>query len=349
MTLPPGTVLSVRDLSIIYLTGRGAVRAVRNVSLDLKSGETLAVIGESGSGKTTLALSLVRLLPAAARIASGQVLYVRRSGVVVDVRHLPGEGLRRFRWAECALVFQAALNAFNPVLTIWEQFLDTARAHTRWNAAKVRERANELLELVHLDPDRVLPSYPHELSGGMRQRVLLALGLLLEPRVVILDEPTTALDVLTQRSIIELLRAVKQRLGFSMMFISHDLSLAAELAYRVVTMYAGRIVETAGVDDLFHRPRHPYSLGLLKAVPRLSGALGDVASIPGSPPDLVRQPRGCIYHPRCPFGADACLEIDPPLDPVDTPDHAAACLRWRAVAQTVEAQQRGAVDQVAAS
>jgi peptide/nickel transport system ATP-binding protein len=323
------------------------VQAVRNVSFDLTGGETLAIIGESGSGKSTLALSLVSLLPAGARTTSGQILYVRRSGHVLDVRHLPSEALRQFRWAECALVFQAALNAFNPVLTIWEQFLDTARAHTRWSPPTVRTRADELLELVNLDPERVLPAYPHELSGGMRQRVLLALSLLLEPRVIVLDEPTTALDVLTQRSIIELLRTIKRRLGCAMMFISHDLSLAAEIADHVITLYAGRIVETAGVDDLFYRPRHPYSVGLLKAVPRVSGALGELASIPGSPPDLVRLPRGCAYHPRCPFGMVACTEVDPPLEPVDAPDHAAACLRWLAVAQAVDAQRHGAVDRVA--
>jgi peptide/nickel transport system ATP-binding protein len=332
-------VLSVEGLSISYGTRRGPVLAVRDVSLELRRGETLAVIGESGSGKTTLALGLIRLTPRAARITSGRILY-QRGGRVVDVRTLSDGALRRHRWSECALVFQSALNAFNPVLTVWEQFLDTAGAHTRWPRSRVRARASELLDLVHLDPVRVLGAYPHELSGGMRQRVLLALGLLLEPPIVILDEPTTALDILTQRSIIDLLRTLKQRLGFSMIFISHDLSLAAELADRVVTMYAGRIVESAGVDDLFYRPRHPYSLGLLRAVPKVSGALGTVASIPGSPPDLIRLPRGCSYHPRCPFGVEACLEAEPPLEPVDAPHHAAACIRWEAVAEAADTAGR---------
>jgi peptide/nickel transport system ATP-binding protein len=184
---------------------------------------------------------------------------------------------------------------------------------------------------VRLDPQRVMRSYPHELSGGMRQRVLLALGLLLEPQVVILDEPTTALDILTQRAVIDLLASLRERLGFAMIFISHDLSLAAELAERVVTMYAGRVVEDASVADLFYRPRHPYSLGLLRAVPSVTGALGDVASIPGSPPDLVQLPPGCTYHPRCPYGIDACLAAEPSLEPVDTPRHSAACIRWEVV------------------
>ncbi len=199
----------------------------------------------------------------------------------------------------------------------------------------VRRKANELLELVHLDPERVLPAYPHELSGGMKQRVLIALSLLLGPRLLILDEPTTALDILTQRAIIDLLRDLKRKLGFAMLFISHDLSLAAELADRVLTMYAGRVVEEAKVDDLFYRPRHPYSVGLLKAVPRVSGELGLLESIAGSPPDLVRPPSGCAYHPRCPFAIDRCAREDPALVPVDAPGHTAACIRWQAVAEQV--------------
>jgi peptide/nickel transport system ATP-binding protein len=331
--LAPDTVLSVQNVSIAYSTRRGPVQAVRDVSFDLKRGETLAIIGESGSGKTTLALGLIRLSPGSARVTGGSILYAHRDGrTVSDVRTLSESALRRFRWRECALVFQAAQNAFNPVLTIWEQFLDTAQAHSNWRQREVLERTSNLLDLVRLDPNRVLGSYPHELSGGMRQRVLLALGLLLEPQVVILDEPTTALDILTQRAVIDLLAALRAQLGFSMIFISHDLSLAAELAERVVTMYAGRVVEDASVDDLFYRPRHPYSLGLLRAVPSVTGALGEVSSIPGSPPDLIRLPRGCSYHPRCPFGIDACLAAEPPLEPVDTARHTAACIRWEVVA-----------------
>jgi peptide/nickel transport system ATP-binding protein len=197
--------------------------------------------------------------------------------------------------------------------------------------------------MVGLDARRVLPAFPHELSGGMRQRVLIALGLLLSPQILILDEPTTALDILTQRQVIDLLRSLKERLGFALVFISHDLSLAAELADRVITMYAGRIVETATVADLFYRPRHPYSLGLLRAVPRVSGALGNLDSIPGSPPDLIRLPPGCSYHARCPFGIDDCLTAEPPLLDVDTPAHRAACIRWQEVAATVPSFEPAAV------
>ena len=333
-SLPAEAVLRVRNVSIAYATRRGPVQAVRDVSFDLHRRETLAIIGESGSGKTTLALGLIRLSAGAAKVTGGEILYAHRDGrTVSDVRTLSDGALRRFRWSECALVFQAALNAFNPVLTIWEQFLDTARAHTKWPNREVLDRASNLLDLVRLDPRRVLGCYPHELSGGMRQRVLLALGLLLEPQIVILDEPTTALDILTQRAVIDLLGTLRTRLGFSMIFISHDLSLAAELAERVVTMYAGRVVEDAAVDDLFYRPRHPYSLGLLRAVPRVTGELGEVVSIPGSPPDLIRLPPGCTYHPRCPFGTGACLAAEPQLEAVDNPRHSAACIRWRAVAE----------------
>jgi peptide/nickel transport system ATP-binding protein len=327
LTVP---VLSVRGLSIDYRTRRGPLRAVRDVSFEVDQGETLAIIGESGSGKTTLAVGLIRLSPPSARVTSGAIRYDDGTRAF-DVLTLDAEALRRFRWADCAMVFQAALSAFNPVITVWEQFLDTGRAHGMSDKHKVHDRTGDLLEMVHLDPKRVLSAYPHELSGGMRQRILIAMALLLDPRIVILDEPTTALDILTQRAIIDLLRELRAKLGFATILISHDLSMAAELADQMLTMYAGRIVERAGVEDLFYRPRHPYSVGLMRAVPRVSGALGSVASIPGSPPDLIRLPRGCSYYPRCPFHVEGCLEEEPPLFPVDTANHEAACIRWEAV------------------
>jgi peptide/nickel transport system ATP-binding protein len=328
-TLAPDLVLSVRGLSVEYVTRRGGVQAVRDVSFDLRRGENLALIGESGSGKTTLALTLIRLLSRSARVTGGRVLY-QRDGRVTDVLRLSQEELRRFRWQECAMVFQSALNAFNPVLKIWDHIQDTHRAHAGARREPLRQRAVELLRLVQLDPNRVLEAYPHQLSGGMRQRVLLALGLLLDPQVLILDEPTTALDILTQRAIIEVLRRLKQELSFSMIFISHDLSLAAELADRIGTMYAGRIVELGDVDDIFYRPRHPYTLGLLKAVPTLAGDVSGLASIPGSPPDLIDLPSGCKFHPRCPYALPRCQEADPPLYEV-AEGHVSACLRWQEV------------------
>jgi peptide/nickel transport system ATP-binding protein len=340
-------VLSVRGLSIAYATRRGPVQAVRDVSFDLRRGETLAIIGESGSGKTTMAVSLVRLSPRTARITKGHILY-RKGDDTIDVAALDDGELREFRWSECAMVFQAALNSFNPVISIWEQFLDTGRAHGMTRADEVRARAGELLSLVNLDPERVLRAYPHELSGGMKQRVLIALSLLLKPPIIILDEPTTALDILTQRAIIDLLRRLREQLGFSMIFISHDLSLAAELADRVITMYAGTVVERASVKDLFYRPRHPYSMGLLRAVPRVTGALGSVASIAGSPPDLIHLPAGCTYNPRCPFVIDECRDREPDLLPVDMPNHDARCIRWKHVAEVIGSSETAVAEKLAA-
>jgi peptide/nickel transport system ATP-binding protein len=338
--------LDVRDLSIDYATRRGPVHAVRDVSFDVRRGETLAIIGESGSGKTTMAISLIHLSPRSARVKHGAILY-NGAREVLDITTLADDELRQYRWSECAMVFQAALNSYNPVLTMWEHFLDTARAHGLTDRKDVKRRADEHLRLVNLDADRVLGAYPHELSGGMKQRVLIALALLLEPKIVILDEPTTALDILTQRSIIDLLRRLREKLGFSLIFISHDLSLAAELADRVVTMYAGTVVERASVEDLFYRPRHPYSIGLLRAVPNVTGALGSVASIPGSPPDLIDLPPGCTYSPRCPFAIEECRAAEPALLAVDTPVHDARCIRWQAVAATNGTAERPVVEKLA--
>ena len=332
------SLLSVRDLAIEYRSRRGPVQAVRGISFDVAPGETVSIIGESGSGKTTLAVGFIRLLPRNARVTRGEMLFDRKGGTQ-NILDMEPDELRRFRWHETAMVFQSALNSFNPVINIWSQFLDTARAHGMSDAKVVREKADELLELVHLEPGRVLRAYAHELSGGMKQRVMIALSLLLGPRLLILDEPTTALDILTQRAIIDLLRDLRAKLGFAMVFISHDLSLAAELADRVLTMYAGRIVEEARVNDLFYRPRHPYSVGLLRAVPRVSGELGALASIPGTTPDLVHPPSGCAYHPRCPFAIDRCKMEDPALVAVDSPQHTAACIRWQAVAESVGVRQ----------
>jgi peptide/nickel transport system ATP-binding protein len=321
-------VLSVQDLSVTYLTGRGQLQAVNHVSFDLHRGETLALIGESGCGKSTMNLALMRLLPSNSKIPHGNILYTKADGSIIDILTMSEKRLREFRWAECAMVFQGALNSLNPVIHVRDMIYDTARAHhTGWNKRQIRERALELFRLVRLDPDRVFNAYPHELSGGMRQRVLIALGLLLNPRVVILDEPTTAVDILTQRTIIDVLQDIRKRLGFSTIFISHDLSVAAEMADTVATMYAGEIVEIGPVNEIFYRPRHAYTYGLLEAVPRLSAGAEELMSIPGSPPDLIEPPAGCKFHVRCPFVTDQCRTQIPPLVPV-ADNHLAAC--WEA-------------------
>lgn len=326
--------LVLENVHINYFTRRGEVQAVRGVDLTLKPGESIALIGESGSGKTTLGLGIVRLLVKAARVTEGSIIY-RRDGKEVDVLAMTPSELRKFRWSECAMVFQSALNAFNPVLRVWEQMWDTARSHGWQDKKAVRQKSLDLLRYVQLDPERVINAYPHELSGGMRQRVLLALALLLNPQIIILDEPTTALDILTQRTIIDLLAKLKAEHSFAMIFISHDLAIAAELADRVATMYAGRVVELGATRDIFYTPRHPYTLGLIRAVPTVSGGFEELASIPGSPPDLINLPSGCKFHPRCPFATDKCKVEEPELMDVG-PGHQAACWHW----QDVEAELR---------
>ncbi len=315
--------LSVRDLTIEYAARRGKVRAVRNVSFDVRRGEALALIGESGSGKTTLGLGVVKLLPSTAAITSGSIAYWRygeggQATRETEVLKLKGNDLRRFRWGECAMVFQSALNALNPVLRISDQFVDTAKAHGYLSGFRqggaLSERSRHLLSLVRLDPERVWRAFPHELSGGMRQRVLIALSLLLLPQLLILDEPTTALDILTQRNIMDVLKELRTQLDFSLIFISHDLSLAAELADRVATVYAGKIVETGDVYTIFRSPQHPYTIGLIKAVPTLTSDRAELTSIPGSPPDLIELPSGCKFHPRCPLADDHCRQEEPELD-----------------------------------
>lgn len=324
-------ILSVKDLVVEYGTRPRAVQAVRGVSFNLRAGEAIALIGESGSGKSTLGLGLMRLLTKPGYVRSGAIEYHQRDGKVVDVLKLRKEELRRFRWQECSMVFQSALNALNPVLRVWDQMLDTVKAHrSNVKVAEVKERAAELLTLVRLDPERVLPSYPHELSGGMRQRVSIATSLLLNPQLIILDEPTTALDILTQRTIIDVLLDLRKRLDFAMIFISHDLAIAAELADRVATMYAGRIIELGQVRDLFYTPKHPYTVGLLNAVPPISGDLIQLRSIPGTPPSLLQLPTGCSFHPRCPYMTEECKTTDPELYTVGR-GHSAACIHHEQV------------------
>ena len=319
----PDTVLKVEGLSIAYRTKRGDVKAADNVSFELKIGEAMALIGESGSGKTTISLALIRKLPNNAVISQGQIHY-QRADKIQDVLKLSSRQLREFRWKECAMVFQGAQNAFNPVLKVCNQFEDTARSHGWADRAAVRKRSLKLLELVRLDPERVYDAYPHELSGGMKQRALLALSVLLNPQIIILDEPTTALDILTQRAIIDVLNDMQRQLHFSIIFISHDLSLAAEMADVVATVYAGEIIEIGDVNQIFYDSLHPYTSGLLASVPTVEHTQDRLQSIPGSPPNLISPPSGCKFHPRCVFATDICRIEDPPLEQ-DVGDHLAAC------------------------
>ncbi|GAB4529888.1 MAG: ABC transporter ATP-binding protein [Anaerolineae bacterium] len=316
-------VLSVRNLSISYSAQRGRVQAVSNVSFDLHEGETLALIGESGCGKSTLTLGLLGLLPKSGRIDNGDIIYTYRNGSQINIRHLSPRAMRQFLWAECSMVFQGALNSLNPVLRISDMVYDTARAH-QMEREEARVRALELFQKVRLDANRVFKSYPHELSGGMRQRVLLALSLLLRPHIVIMDEPTTAVDILTQRSILEVLKQLRAELNFSTIFISHDLAVAAEIADTVATMYAGEIVESGATNDVFYHPQHAYTFSLLDAAPRLSAGAEELHSIPGSPPDLIAPPSGCKFHERCRFATEICTEVIPRFELIEG-RHYAAC------------------------
>ncbi|GAA4917253.1 peptide/nickel transport system ATP-binding protein [Stackebrandtia albiflava] len=342
-------ILSVRDLRITYQTGRNSeVVAARDVEFDLYPGQSMALVGESGCGKTTLGLGLLRLLPKLGRIPQGEIVYRRKDGTTADILKMGKEELRRFRWSEAAMVFQGAMNAFNPVQRIGAHFADTLKDHLpegkRLSKTEIRERSEELLRMVRLEPGRVLPSFPHELSGGMKQRALIALALALNPQVLVLDEPTTALDLLTQCSIVEELHRLRAEFGFTMIFITHDLGLAAELADRVSTMYAGRIIETGTAEDIFYDPRHPYTSGLINAVLPVVGDLPQLASIPGSPPSLATLPAGCAFGPRCEYVQDRCREAVPALEPLtDRPDgltHATACLRAEDVQHSREVVSR---------
>ncbi|MGC3999336.1 MAG: ABC transporter ATP-binding protein [Anaeromyxobacter sp.] len=296
-------VLSVRDLCVDYLSPEGPVRAVDRVSLEVGRGEVVGVCGESGSGKSTFAQALLRILPPPAVISGGEVLLEGQ-----DLLGLDEEGLRRVRWTRISMVFQSAMDALNPVLSVREQLVDALQAHRPMGRREAGERARELLALVHISGDR-LDAFPHQLSGGMRQRVGIALALALDPALVILDEPTTALDVIVEREILDQLLELRRRLGFSVLFISHDLARMLEISDRVAVFYAAQLVEVGPAAALRERPLHPYTQGLLRAFPRLDdGALG---SIPGVPPNLRAPPAGCRFHPRCDQRGEACAECSP--------------------------------------
>jgi peptide/nickel transport system ATP-binding protein len=267
---------------------------VDGVDLALQDGEVLGLAGESGCGKTTIANAVMQILRPPARIAGGSILFQGE-----DIIAKSKEELRRYRWRNVSMVLQSAMNALNPVMRVGDQFVDAMRAHEKIDRRRALARAGELLELVGIDRRRV-GSYPHQLSGGMRQRVVIAMALSLEPELLILDEPTTALDVVVQREILQQVDVLKREFGFAVLFITHDVSLLLEYADRIAIMYAGEIVETASAERLAANPQHPYTEGLLKSFPPLSGPLTRLTGIAGSPPDLRAPPTGCRFHPRCP-------------------------------------------------
>jgi oligopeptide/dipeptide ABC transporter ATP-binding protein len=321
-------VLDIRDLSIVYRTPSGDVRAVDQINLALGIGEVVGLAGESGSGKSTLAYGACRLLRAPALVTNGSVIYRgRRVTKPADVLKMRPDELRRLRWREIAIVFQSAMNALNPVLKVRDQLLDVIHAHLKMPRDEAHERAASLLDLVGIPRSR-LRSYPHELSGGMRQRVMIAMALATDPEIIIMDEPTTALDVVVQRDILAQIVELKDRLGFSILFITHDLSLLLELADRIAVMYAGQFVEIATSDEIHREAAHPYTRGLLNSFPSLRGARRELVGIPGSPPDLRNPAPGCPFVPRCGYAMPQCRDVDMQLLPVATskdPDHVTAC------------------------
>ena len=330
---PSGDViLEIEDASVSFDMERGESKVLNDVSLDIYRDELIGVVGESGSGKSMLASAL---LDAVVRpgILTGQVRYYPPGGERIDVLNLSDEELRKLRWEEIAMVFQGAMSSFNPTSSIRKHFVETLNAHDA-DVEEGLERARQLLSDLYLNPDRILDSYPHELSGGMQQRTLIALSMVLEPNVLVMDEPTAALDLLMQRSILELLEFVQEKYDVSIIFITHDLPLVAELADRLAVMYAFELAEIGPTEDILRNASHPYTRSLLNATPNLDAPLEEMRAIEGSSPDPVNVPNGCSYHPRCPLADETCRGEKPPFYSVDD-GHEAACFHWEEAAEEI--------------
>ena len=313
--------LNVNNLKIHFFTRKGPVYAVDDISFSLQKGETLGLVGESGCGKTTTVMGLMNMVPSPGRIVDGEILVEGQ-----DIVSLSDKVLReQIRWVKMAMVFQGAMNSLTPVYTIGRQMMETLQTHQKMDKAEARRRILKYLNLVGLAED-VMSRYPHELSGGMKQRVVIATALFLEPQIVICDEPTTALDVVVQAQIINLLKRLKQQLGLSVIFITHDLATEAEVADRLLIMYAGKIMEIGTNQQIYGEqgPAHPYTQNLLNATPRLREKVTELSFIPGTPPDLLHPPSGCPFHPRCPVLMEKCRHECPPLFELGK-DHQSAC------------------------
>jgi peptide/nickel transport system ATP-binding protein len=315
--------LSVRGLCTSFFTDQGEVRAVDDVSFVVQPGQLMSIVGESGSGKTVTALSIMRLLPERARIMAGEIWFEG-----TDLCRLSEREMRRLRGAKIAMVFQEPMTSLNPVFTIGSQIGEAIRLHQGATRRQARERAIEMLKLVKIaDPERRVDDYPHQLSGGMRQRVMIAMALSCNPRLLIADEPTTALDVTIQAQILDLISELKQRLGLSVILVTHDLGLVAEYADAVTILYAARVMERTSAQELFRNPLNPYTRALLDSIPKMGGTPGGrLRAISGTVPSLLNPPSGCRFHPRCPMAIDDCSRIKPSLE-VKVPDHYVACIR----------------------
>ncbi|PNT90537.1 ABC transporter ATP-binding protein [Clostridium thermosuccinogenes] len=313
-------ILKIRDLCVDYFLPNGILRAVNHVNLDVPTGKITGLVGESGSGKTTLTSAILRTVSNPGKITKGSILFDEK-----DIVSLSDKELREYRWRDVAMVFQAAQNCLNPTMTLQEQFIETYLAHKKDMSEKeIIEHVKKLLRAVRLDADRVLKSYPHEMSGGMKQRIMIAFAQLLEPEILFLDEPTTALDVITQDYIFRILKTVHQIKGTTMVLSTHDIAVVATLCDYMVVMYGGNIVEFGNIYDMFEQPCHPYTQLLIQAAPSLIGDVKERAAIPGTAPDLMQERKGCIFADRCPYADDICRQVEPETRVVSE-EHTVAC------------------------
>lgn len=313
--------LAVKNLQTYFQMKEGVGRAVDDVSFVLREGEALGIVGESGCGKTTMALSLMRLLPPNGKIAGGEILYKGE-----DIVQKTPEELQRFRWKEISIIFQGAMNALNPVVSIGEQIKEAVLLHENITEQEAVQRVKGLFDLVEIEPRR-MSCYPHEFSGGMRQRAMIAMALACNPKIIIGDEPTTALDVMVQAQIFELIERLRQEFKMAMLLITHDLSVLGDTCDRAAVMYAGKIVEVGTVEDIFYRAAHPYTQRLLRSFPHLDKEKELVDSIPGTPPSLLNPPPGCRFHPRCSKASPICSQMEPQMLKISA-DHHVACHKW---------------------
>jgi len=311
--------LEVKDINVEYRLREKVVKAVRGINLRINKKEIVGIVGESGCGKSTLAMTFLKLVDSPGKITSGQIIYHGKTDI--DVLKLKPSGLRKYRWKEVSMIFQGSMNALNPVTRIEEQIMDTMLEHG-YDQETALKRVDELLRVAGLNPS-VKNSFPHELSGGMKQRVNIAISLACEPSLVIADEATTALDVVVQRQIMARLLKLRDELGISLVFITHDISLVANIADRVYVMYAGKVVENAPVEELFYNPKHPYTIALLNSIPSIQKDK-KIKGIPGTPPDLSKPIKGCPFAPRCNKAFDKCHEVEPDLISIGQ-DHQVSC------------------------
>jgi peptide/nickel transport system ATP-binding protein len=316
--------LEVDRLVMRYNTEKGDVSAVEDVSFTVRQGESLGLVGESGCGKTSVAMSLIRLTADNARYVSGEI---RLNGT--NLLALSEDQMRRRRWKDISMVFQGAMNAWNPVYRVGEQIREAIDLHVRPKLSENESKARmaNLFELVGLNAS-MLDRFPHEFSGGMRQRAVIAMALSCDPHLIIADEPTTALDVIVQDQILKELKKIQEQLGMALIYISHDIAVIAEVTDTLGVMYAGKLVESGTTLEVFHRPRHPYTFLLLSSTPSITGPRRKLAPLEGEPPNLLDPPSGCRFHPRCPFATEVCVEQEPPLAPIDDSDHRVACWHW---------------------